>query len=109
MKKLIFIITISLLIGCGVTKKYSWENIGSTTGLIIETCRDTLNKSQLDSACFVNRINKDLSTWSLMTHYNSKEDYIRQWVYTRPDTVYTITSEDDKFIFTIRVNKPINE
>jgi hypothetical protein len=109
MKKLILIILTAILIGCGVTKKYSWENIGTSAGLIIESCRDTLNKYQLDSACIVNRISTDLNKWSLMTHYNSREDYIKQWIYNRPDTVYTITAEDNKYIFTIRVNKPVDK
>lgn len=103
MKKLFLLILLLLTISCGITKKYSWESIGESASLIKETCRDTLNRVQLDSACFVNRIDNNLNNWSSMIHYNSKEDYIKQYVYTRPDTVYTITEYENLFIFTKRI------
>lgn len=103
MKKYIISLIICLLISCGTTKKYSWETIKNSADF--EVCRDTLNRTQLDSICISNNISNNLNDWSLMMHYNSKNDVLTQYLYTTDSEVYTITKSDTLFIFTKRTNK----
>lgn len=97
-----------LITSCGNTKQLSnWQLIGNDNYTIVEVCRDTISVNKLDSICVSNNIHSSLKKWSVMKYYNSKEDYMRQWIYTRgKDTVYTITDLNDKYIFTLRVNVP---
>lgn len=102
MKRLISILTIILIaFSCAVTTP-SWTNIGSE-GVYIENCRDTVSFNQLDSICDSHKITRNLSDWSIMNYYNSKDDMMSQWTYIRnTDTIYTITHTDSTYIFTMK-------
>lgn len=103
MKKFILIlVTISLLIGCAVTKP-SWTNIGSD-GIYIETHRDTIHFNQLDSLLKSHNIKPTLDEMAVMYFSNSDEDFIAQYTYTKgQDTIYVITDINDSYVFTRRI------
>lgn len=113
MKKLLLTLLIFFTLSCGVIKEQpSWTNIG-TKNIVTEVCRDTVDVQGLARNCKTHNLHPSMDEWTLMTYYSIVDDVLtdtmNQYVYTcGSDTTYVITKhDDDKYIFVMRVNKPI--
>ena len=97
------------MIGCGTVKEQpSWVNIGNQN-ITMEICRDTLSLEGLAHACKTHSLHTSMDEWTLMRYFNATDDILNQYIYTcGPDTIYVVTKyTDEQYIFTMRVNKPV--
>ena len=108
MKRLILILTIFLTLACGSIKEQPGWSVVGTKCVVTEVCRDTVGVEGLEEICKTHNIHSNLDKWTMMTYYNTKSDVLNQYMYIcGQDTIYVITEHDDKYIFVMRVNKPI--
>lgn len=101
MKKILaIIISLFIVFSCGIFAP-TWTEIGQE-GTYIEYCNDTLAVEQLDSTLNSHNINVTFDKWSLMKFYSPDKEELIQFTYTKSDTIYVITKDNDKYIFTAK-------